>query len=49
MQISTKLFHMSLWWAVIGASIWVGGTVYMMCVIDPQWSNHPPESVRYFF
>ena len=44
-----KLFNFSLWWAVIGAAIWVGGTVFMMSVIDPQWSADPPDSVRFFF
>ncbi len=43
-----KLFSFSLWWSVIGVSIWVGGTVYMMSVVDPQWSQNPPESVRFF-
>ena len=43
-----NLFNFSIWWSVIGVSIWVGGTVYMMSVVDPQWSKNPPESVRYF-
>ena len=41
-------FNFFLWWSVIGVSIWVGGTVYMMSVIDPQWSQNPPESLRSF-
>ncbi len=38
-----------MWWAVIGAAIWVGGTVFMFSVINPQWSQDPPDSVRQFF
>ncbi|WP_448699383.1 anthrone oxygenase family protein [Mucilaginibacter sp. AW1-3] len=44
-----QLFTFCTWWAVIGASIWIGGTVYMMCVINPQWSSNPPGTVRFFF
>ena len=43
-----NLLNITLWWSVIGVSIWIGGTVYMMSVIDPQWSHNPPESVRSF-
>jgi len=38
-----------LWWAVLGFSLWVGGTVFHMLVIVPLWSASPPESVRAFF
>jgi anthrone oxygenase-like protein len=44
-----NLFTIAIWWAVIGGSVWIGGTVYMMSVINPQWSNNPPESVKHFF
>jgi hypothetical protein len=44
-----NLLDFFLWWSVIGSSIWVGGTLYMMLVIDPQWSTNPPDSVRFFF
>jgi Anthrone oxygenase len=36
-------------WAVLGFSIWVGGTLFNMLVIVPLWSNSPPESVSQFF
>ena len=38
-----------MWWAVIGAALWVGGTVFMFTVINPQWSQDPPDSVSQFF
>lgn len=38
-----------MWWAVIGTAVWVGGTVFMISVINPQWSQDPPDSVRQFF
>lgn len=38
-----------LWWAVIGFSLWVGGTFYNMVVIVPIWSESPPDSVIQFF
>jgi uncharacterized membrane protein len=44
-----KLFNLVMWWAVIGAAVWVGGTVFMFSVINPQWSRDPPDSVRQFF
>jgi hypothetical protein len=43
------LFNLSMWWAVVGAAIWVGGTVFMFSVVNPQWSHDPPDSVRQFF
>ncbi|EMR03238.1 anthrone oxygenase family protein [Cesiribacter andamanensis] len=43
------LFNFFLWWAVIGFSIWLGGTLFSMSVIVPMWSESPPESVRDFF
>ena len=48
-NIKQQLFNIALWWSVIGAGAWVGGTVFMMSVIDPQWSADPPRSVTYFF
>lgn len=46
-QISLNRFF--LWWAVIGMSVWVGGTIFSMCVIVPMWSNNLPISARIFF
>jgi hypothetical protein len=43
------LLRFFLWWAVLGMSLWVGGTVFNMLVIVPLWSASPPESVRAFF
>ena len=43
------LFNFLMWWAVIGFSIWLGGTIFSMTVIVPMWSESPPESVRNFF
>jgi hypothetical protein len=40
--------QVSLWIAVIGLSLWVGGTVYQMMVIVPIFSKSP-DSVRAFF
>lgn len=42
-------FQFFLWLAVIGFSIWVGGTLFSMTVIVPMWSESPPESVTQFF
>jgi hypothetical protein len=44
-----NLFNFFIWWSVIGSSIWIGGTIYMMLVINPQWSCNPPDSVKFFF
>jgi uncharacterized membrane protein len=44
-----KLFNLALWWSVIGSAVWVGGTVFMFSVINPQWSSNPPDSVSQFF
>jgi len=49
MTLRKKLLTFSLWWAVIGFSLWVGGTLFNMTVIVPIWSESPPESVRHFF
>ncbi len=43
------VFQFTLWWAVFGSAIWVGGTVFMISVITPQWSRHPPDSVMQYF
>jgi hypothetical protein len=44
-----NLFDFFIWWSVIGAGIYVGGTLFMMVVIDPKWTGNPPESVHFFF
>lgn len=49
MILRKKLFTFFLWWAVIGFSLWVGGTLFNMLVIVPIWSESPPETVRHFF
>lgn len=49
MKLKSKLFHFTLWWAILGVAIWTGGTVFMMSVINPQWSANPPQTVRHFF
>jgi hypothetical protein len=49
MNTRTRIAQVSLWLAVIGLSIWVGGTLYQMLVIVPIWNVSPPESVRVFF
>lgn len=49
MNIHNKLFNFFLRWAVIGFSIWVGGTIFSMTVIVPMWSEDPPQSVADFF
>jgi hypothetical protein len=49
MKARTRIAQILLWLAVIGLSIWVGGTLYQMLVIVPIWNATPPESVRAFF
>lgn len=49
MTLRKKLFIFFLWWAVIGFSIWLGGTVFSMTVVVPMWSESPPQSVKEFF
>ena len=49
MNTRTRITQTLLWLAVIGLSIWVGGTLYQMLVIVPLWNASPPESIRYFF
>lgn len=49
MTLRNKLFVFFLWLAVIGFSLWVGGTLFSMTVIVPMWSESPPESVKEFF
>lgn len=49
MTLRKRFFIFFLWWAVIGFSLWVGGTLFNMTVIVPIWSESPPESVRQFF
>lgn len=49
MNVNSSVFNFFLWWAVIGFSIWVGGTIFSMTVIVPMWSEAPPQSVTDFF
>lgn len=49
MKTRQMLFNFFLWWAVIGFSIWLGGTIFSMTVIVPMWSEAPPQSVKEFF
>ncbi|MGZ8549440.1 MAG: DUF1772 domain-containing protein [Chitinophagaceae bacterium] len=49
MTIRKKLFNFFVWWAVLGFSIWLGGTVFSMTVVVPMWSEAPPQSVKEFF
>src|SRR6516165_6815524 len=47
-MVRDRLYGVLLWWSVISIGIWMGGTVYMMLVINPMWSASP-ESVEAFF
>jgi len=49
MTVRERILRFFLWWAVLGFSIWVGGTLFNMLVVIPLWSASPPESVRLFF
>jgi uncharacterized membrane protein len=49
MKVRKALFNFFLWWAVIGFSIWLGGTIFSMSVVVPMWSEAPPQSVKEFF
>jgi uncharacterized membrane protein len=49
MNLRKVLFGFFLWWAVIGFSTWVGGTLFSMSVVVPMWSESPPQSVKEFF
>ena len=49
MKMRDRATQILLWLAVLGLSIWFGGTLYQMLVIVPMWSASPPESVRAFF
>ncbi len=49
MTARNRMAQVLLWLAVLGTSVWVGGTLYQMLVIVPMWSASPPESVRAFF
>jgi uncharacterized membrane protein len=49
MNLRNKFFNFFLWLAVIGFSIWLGGTIFSMTVVVPMWSESPPQSVREFF
>lgn len=39
----------ALWLAVINGAIWLGGTVFMMLVLNPLWTASPPASVRSYW
>lgn len=49
MQGRNVLFQFFLWWAVLGFSIWAGGTIFSMTVIVPMWSESLPKSAVDFF
>jgi len=49
MTTRNRITQVLLWLSILSMSIWVGGTIYQMAVIVPQWSASPPESVRTFF
>ena len=49
MRARNRIAQVLLWLAVLGMSVWVGGTLYQMLVVVPMWSASPPESVRAFF
>lgn len=49
MSTRDKALCIALWAAVLGLSLWVGGTVFNMLVIVPLWSSSPPASVQAFF
>ncbi len=49
MSLRNRITQVLLWLSILTMSIWVGGTVYQMVVVVPQWSASPPESVRTFF
>lgn len=49
MRIRNRITQILVWLAVLGLSVWFGGTLYQMLVIVPMWSASPPESVRAFF
>ena len=49
MNTRDRIAQVLLWLAVLGLSVWLGGTLYQIVVIVPIWSHSPPESVRSFF
>ena len=49
MKTLNRIAQVLLWLAMLGLSVWVGGTLYQMLVVVPMWSAAPPESVRAFF
>jgi hypothetical protein len=49
LNVRDRITQVLIWLAVLGLSVWVGGTLYQMLVIVPMWSASPPESVRAFF
>lgn len=44
-----NFFNFFIWWAVIGYSIWIGGTIFSISVVVPMWSESLPDSARTFF
>jgi hypothetical protein len=48
MHFRDRLFGVLLWCSVVGVGIWIGGTLYMMLVINPIWSASP-AAVEAFF
>jgi Domain of unknown function (DUF1772) len=45
----TRIAQVLLWISVINFGIYIGGTLYQMLVIVPQWSASIPESLRAFY
>ncbi|MEO6583139.1 MAG: hypothetical protein ABIO05_02375, partial [Ferruginibacter sp.] len=48
MALRKNLYTFFIWLAVIGFSIWIGGTIFSMCVVVPMWSESP-ETIKEFF
>src|SRR5437763_2889443 len=44
-----RIVQVLLWICVINWAIYIGGTIYQMVVIVPQWSAAIPESLRAFY
>lgn len=45
----TRIAQVLLWISVLNMGIWIGGTLYMMLVLNPLWTASPPESVRAYW
>ena len=48
MRARNRIAQVLQWLALLGLSVWVGGTLYQMLVVMSMWSASPPESVRAF-